>query len=237
MISGTDADVIGNVEQVKEQIARACNRAGRKAGTIKLLAVTKTVEADLVMKALRAGVTCLGENRVQEGMSKRLELAGQVFEFHLVGPLQKNKVNKAVDCFDWIETVDSVELAQRIDRACSARGKCMKALIQVNLAKEPSKSGIEVEYLTELVERAQTMRNLSVCGLMTIPPYFERPEDVRPFFRRLKELLDQLKTRLCSDTVFGELSMGMSHDFPVAIEEGATIVRIGTAIFGERLYT
>ncbi|HVN80701.1 MAG TPA: YggS family pyridoxal phosphate-dependent enzyme, partial [Terriglobia bacterium] len=167
----------------------------------------------------------------------RLELAEELFEYHLVGPLQKNKVNKAVDCFDWVETIDSIELAQRIDRACSVRGKCMPALIQVNLAKEPGKSGIEVENLTELVEQTQSLKNLSIRGLMAIPPYYERPEDVRPFFRRLRELREQLEMRLRSDALLGELSMGMSHDFPVAIEEGATIVRIGTAIFGERVYT
>ena len=237
MIPVTDADVLGNVQRVRQQIARACNRAGREEGAIKLVAVTKTVEAELIKKALRAGVTCLGENRVQEGVAKRLELAEELFEYHLVGPLQTNKVNKAVDCFDWIETIDSIELAQRIDMACSVRGKCIKALIQVNLAKEQSKSGIEEDSLTELAEQTQSLRNLSVRGLMAIPPYFERPEDVRPFFRRLRELLEQLKIRLRSDVSWEDLSMGMSHDFPVAIEEGATIVRIGTAIFGERSYT
>ena len=237
MILGTDVDVMGNIQRVNEEIVRACCRSGRNPEGIKLLAVTKTVDVDLFMKALRAGVTCFGENRVQEGISKRLQLAGQVFEFHLVGPLQRNKVSKAVDCFDWIETIDSVELAQRIDKACASRGKLMNALIQVNIANEPSKSGIEAEHVADLVERVQTMRNLSVRGLMAIPPYFQHPEEVRPFFRRLKELLDRLKTKLSCDAVFGELSMGMSHDFPVAIEEGATIVRIGTAIFGERLYT
>jgi len=237
MVPVTDADVISNVQRVREQIARACNRAGREEEAVKLVAVTKTVEAELIVKALRAGVTCLGENRVQEGIAKRLELAEELFEYHLVGPLQKNKVNKAVDCFDWIETIDSIELAQRIDRACSVRGKSMQALIQVNLAKEPGKSGIEVENLNELAEQTQSLGNLAVRGLMAIPPYFERPEDVRPFFRRLREHLEQLKMQLHSHVFFSELSMGMSHDFPVAIEEGATIVRIGTAIFGERVYT
>ena len=237
MISGTGADVAANLDRVKEEIVRACYHSGRKPEDVKLVAVTKTVEAEPVMRALRAGVTCLGENRVQEALSKRLQLAGQVFEFHLVGPLQRNKINKAVECFDWIETLDSVELAERIDKACTSRGKQMKALIQVNIAKEPSKSGVEEKYVADLAERVRTLKNLSVRGLMAIPPYFENPEEVRPFFRRLKELLDQLKMELPRDAVFGELSMGMSHDFPVAIEEGATIIRVGTAIFGERLYT
>ena len=234
MLSGRDVDVAGNVKRVTEQIARAADRRGIDARTVKLLAVTKTVGADLVAQALKAGVTCLGENRVQEGVAKRSELAGQVFEFHLIGPLQKNKVNKAVDCFDCIETIESVELAQRINRACEALGKQMAVLVQINLAREPSKSGIAEEDLAGLVQQVRAMRYLSLRGLMAIPPPFENSEEVRPFFLRMKELLMLLNAEHPPTSALHELSMGMSHDFPVAIEEGATIVRIGAAIFGER---
>lgn len=234
MLTKRDVDVAGNVKRVVDQIACAVDRAGIDAGSVKLLAVTKTVGAEQITEALEAGITCLGENRVQEGMAKRSELGDRVFEFHLIGPLQKNKVNKAVNCFDWIETVDSVELAQRIDRACEVQGKRLPVLVQVNLAKEPTKSGVAEEGLAGLVEQARAMRHLSVRGLMTIPPYCENPEDARPFFRRLKKLLMGLNAKQSVESAMRELSMGMSHDFPVAIEEGATIVRIGTAIFGER---
>jgi pyridoxal phosphate enzyme (YggS family) len=171
---------------------------------------------------------------VQEGIAKRSELAGQKFEYHLIGPLQKNKVNKAVSCFDWLETIDSLELACKIDQACLGQDRQMPVLIQVNLANEPTKSGIGEEDLFRLGEQVQALRYLSLRGLMTIPPYFPNPDEVRPFFRRLRKLLELWNSQCSPKYAMTELSMGMSHDFPIAIAEGATIVRVGTAIFGER---
>lgn len=234
MLSGAEIDVADNVRRVMDEIARTAERVGRDAGSIKLLAVSKMISVDLMQKAMSAGVTCLGENRVQEGIAKRSELAGQKFEYHLIGPLQKNKVNKAVSCFDWLETIDSLELACKINGACLDYDKQMPVLIQVNLAREPTKSGIEEEDLFRLVEQVQALRHLSLRGLMTIPPYFADPDEVRPFFRRLRELLELCNSQCSPEYGMKELSMGMSHDFPTAIIEGATIVRVGTAIFGER---
>jgi pyridoxal phosphate enzyme (YggS family) len=189
---------------------------------------------DRIRWALEAGISRLGENRVQEGQSKKPDLSAYTFEFHLIGPLQKNKVNKAVSTFDWIETVDTFELALRIDRACASINKVMPVLLQVNVGMEPAKSGVFEDGIAELAEQTATLGHLSVRGLMTIPPPEEDPERSRPYFRRLREWSQKVGRRAIANVEMRELSMGMSHDYPVAIEEGATIVRLGTAIFGER---
>jgi PLP dependent protein len=234
--SGAGLDVRGSVQEVLEEISRSTERSGRMAGSVRLLAVTKTISLPLIVQALDAGVTCLGENRVQEGITKLLGLSGRTFEFHLIGPLQSNKVNKAVACFDWIETVDSRELAQKIDLACNRLEKKMPVLVQVNVAKEPSKAGVFEEDLFPLVEQISDLNHIAFRGLMTIPPLLEDPDHVRPYFCRMRSLLEEVARRLGQDLRHLELSMGMSHDYPVAIEEGSTLVRIGTAIFGERYY-
>ena len=227
-------EIQDNVRQVLDTIGQAVHRAGRSFESVKLLAVSKTVPADRIRWALEAGVSRLGENRVQEGQSKKTELAAYRFEFHLIGPLQKNKVNKAVATFDWIETVDSLDLALKIDRACASIDKIMPVLLEVNLGMEPTKSGILEGQIVEVVERCASLQHLSLRGLMAIPPFEEVPERSRHYFRRLRQLAEMIKSRAIANVEIEELSMGMSHDYPIAIEEGATIVRLGTAIFGER---
>jgi len=234
MTPATKDEIKANVQNVLDIIGRAADRSGRNRESVKLVAVSKTIAVDKIRWALEAGIGRLGENKVQEGQSKKPDLSTYAFEFHLIGPLQKNKVNKAATTFDWIETVDSFELALRIDRVCASMDKIMPVLFQVNLDMEPTKSGVAEDAILELVERTAKLSHLSVRGLMTIPPPEENPERSRPYFRRLRELAEKIKGHSIDNAEMQELSMGMSHDYPVAIEEGATIVRLGTAIFGER---
>lgn len=228
-------DVIaGRVRRVMERVAKAALKSGRGPETVRLMAVSKLVEADRVRQALAAGIDCLGENRVQEAQSKKAQLAGPDFEYHLIGPLQKNKVNRAVATFDWIQTVDSLDLARRIDRSSARLGKTVSVLIQVNIGREPQKAGVVEEELEELAEQLVDLDSISVQGLMAIPPYQEDGEAVRPYFRRLRLWFDRLASLHLPKVRMQVLSMGMSHDFLVAIEEGSTMVRVGTAIFGRR---
>lgn len=227
-------DIRENIETVLDIIGRTAHRSGRTRESVKLVAVSKTIPADRIQRALEAGIVRLGENRVQEGEAKKPNLASYRFEFHMIGPLQKNKVGKAVTTFDWIETVDSIELALKIDRACGSLSKVMPVLLQVNIGMEPRKSGVTEDKIMELVEQSAKLSHLSVLGLMTIPPFEENPERSRPYFRRLRELSEKIGHRAIANIEMRELSMGMSHDYAVAIEEGATIVRLGTAIFGKR---
>jgi hypothetical protein len=171
---------------------------------------------------------------VQEGLEKRPLLSQYSFSFHLIGTLQKNKVNKATTVFDWIDSVDSLELARKIDQACERAHKVMPVLLEVNLGEEGSKSGAAKDEVLQLAEQVAVFKHLSVRGLMTIPPFLEEPEAVRPFFRDLRKLAEQIRQLQIPQLKMDELSMGMSHDYSAAIEEGATMVRIGTAIFGER---
>jgi len=234
MISNTRSEIEANVQFVMNAIDRAADRSGRKRDSIKLVAVSKTVAVEKIRWVLDLGIDRLGENRVQEGETKKPHLSAYSFEFHLIGPLQKNKVNKAVATFDWIETVDSFELAQKIDRACGSVGKVMPVLLQVNVGRESTKSGVLEAGVFELLEQVSGLAHLAVRGLMAIPPAVEDPEKSRPYFRQLRELAETLRSRSLNTSGMSELSMGMSHDYGVAIEEGATIVRLGTAIFGER---
>jgi len=234
MSLSTKDEVRANLQNVLDTIDRAVDQSGRTRESVKLVAVSKTVPVERIRWALEAGVTRLGENRVQEGQSKKPDLSAYRLEFHLIGPLQKNKVNKAVSTFDWIETVDSFELAIRIDRACASISKVMPVLLQVNVGMELTKSGVFEEGIIDLAEQTATLTHISIRGLMTIPPLDEDPERSRPYFRRLRELSEKIERRAIANVAMQELSMGMSHDYLVAIEEGATIVRLGTAIFGER---
>ena len=215
---------------VKNQIKAAAEKAGRNADEIKLVAVSKTHPVEILLEAIEAGANILGENKVQEAESKIEEIGREKAEWHLIGHLQKNKARKAVKLFDWIHTLDSIELAERLERICQEEKRTdLNVLIQVDLANEETKSGVAENDLPELIEYLKSCECLKLRGLMIIPPYFEDAEKTRPFFKRLREIRDKLLPD-------GELSMGMSHDFAVAIEEGATIVRVGTAIFGERNY-
>jgi PLP dependent protein len=186
--------------------------------------------------AIDCGAADIGENRLQEAEPKIIEIGRDRARWHLVGHLQANKARKAVKLFDVIHSLDSIPLAQRLDRLCTEEQRHeLPVLVQVNLGGEETKSGVDERNVIDLVEAVEKCERLKLIGLMSVPPYFEDPEQVRPFFIRLRQLRDQLKSRGSFASGVGELSMGMTHDFEVAIEEGATMVRIGTAIFGERL--
>ncbi len=214
------------LSEVQNQIKLAAEKAGRNADGITLVAVSKTHPAALVREAIEAGAVVFGENKVQEAEGKIAEIKN--VEWHLIGHLQSNKARKAVKIFDVIQTVDSLELAERLERICLEEGRReLKIFVQVDLGGEETKSGISEADLPNLLEFIGNCKCLKLLGLMQIPPYFEEVEKVRPYFRRLRELRDKLLPN-------GKLSMGMSHDFTIAIEEGATHIRVGTAIFGER---
>jgi pyridoxal phosphate enzyme (YggS family) len=224
------------LEEVRRRIREAALRCGREPQGVKLIAVTKTHPPALVRRAIEAGVYDLGENRVQEADAKITELGRDIAHWHLIGHLQANKARRAVSLFDLIHSIDSLSLARRLDRLCAEEGReALPVLIQVDLAKEATKSGVNSAELPELIGVVRACERLRLMGLMTLPPFFEDAERVRPFFRRLRELRDfhSARDEFEADNG-GELSMGMSHDFEVAIEEGATMVRVGTAIFGER---
>jgi hypothetical protein len=214
-----------NLARVRERLARAAERAGRRPDDVLLIGVSKTVDVERIRAAVAAGVPALGENRVQEAKAKIAEL-GRPVPWHLIGHLQTNKVKDALELFDVIHSLDRLELAREFERRAAARGQVVETLLQVNLAAEPSKGGVGPEAVGESLDAIGKLPHLRVRGLMTIPPEVERPEDARSWFRRLRELAERHGLR--------DLSMGMSGDFEVAIEEGATMVRVGTAIFGPR---
>jgi len=232
-----------NIKDVYRRIGHAAMRSGRGPGEVKLIAVTKGVSASVMREALELGLRDFGENRIQEFREKRESLmrgvvlfsaeepAGYRVRWHLIGHLQKNKSKVAVEFFDLVHSVDSVEIAGQINKHAANNGKIQDVLVQVKLSDEESKYGILKEDLLDVLYALEGMNNLRVDGLMTIPPFFDDPEKVRPYFRELREVRDRAKAK---GFTLRELSMGMSHDFEVAIEEGATMVRVGTAIFGER---
>lgn len=220
---------------IRRQIETIAEGCSRRPEQIQLIAIGKTYPAVILETALAAGVTDLGENRVQEAEEKIRVLGRNVVRWHLVGHLQANKARRAVKLFDFIHSLDSVSLAHRLDRLCTEEGRDeLPVLIQVDLADEATKSGIEEAKLGTLVASVRECSRLRLVGLMTLPPFSEDVELVRPYFRRLRQLRDELSELGAFNDTEGELSMGMSHDFGVAIEEGATMLRIGTAIFGER---
>ena len=222
------------LDSVRERVANAARKSGRSHQDIALIAVSKTHPTSLLRVALEAGIGDFGENRVQEAEPKIQELGRHAARWHLVGHLQPNKARKAVRLFDVIHSLDSISLATRLDRICSEESRSeLSVLIQVDLGSEETKSGISEQVLPPLSEAVRKCSRLQLIGLMTLPPFFEELEQVRPFFSRLRQLRDQMKAEGFFKN-HGELSMGMTHDFEVAIEEGATMLRIGTAIFGER---
>lgn len=217
-----------NLAAVRERITRAAERVGRDTADIKLVAVSKTHPPEVLRDAIASGVSVFGENKVQEAEGKIAEVGRDAAEWHLIGHLQSNKARKAVRLFDVIHTVDSIDLAERLDRICVEEGRqSLRVLVQVDLGGEATKSGVHEDHLPDLIDPIRSCKHLELQGLMVVPPFFEDPEATRPYFKRLRRLRDRLLPG-------GGLSMGMSHDFEVAIEEGATIVRVGTAIFGER---
>ena len=221
--------------RVRAQLAAAAGKAGRPAEDVRLIAISKTHPAAVVKHLIELGAADVGENRVQEAEEKITEVGRDKVRWHLVGHLQANKARRAVNLFDVIHSLDSIDLARRLDRLCGEKGReKLPVLIQVDLGHEETKSGVEETGLSQLTEEIGELSRLELIGLMTLPPFFEDPEQSRPFFRRLRELRDKLAANGAFGDGKGELSMGMTHDFGVAIEEGATMVRIGTAIFGER---
>ena len=218
----------GNLTEIERRIEQAAQRSGRNADEIKLIAVSKTHRSEILKAAIEAGVKTFGENKVQEAAEKIEELGRENLEWHLIGHLQANKARRAVKLFDCIHTLDSIELATRLERICLEENRTgLSVLVQIDLAGEATKNGIKETDLPPLIKFLETCAWLKFDGLMTIPPYDEDIEKVRPFFKRLRELRDEIIPN-------GALSMGMSHDFETAIEEGATLIRVGTAIFGER---
>ena len=219
--------------RVRERIARAAERAGRSADDITLIAVSKTFDSATVQQAVDAGARDLGENRVQEAIAKVGVVQGEA-RWHLIGHLQSNKARQAVEAFDVIHTIDSNQLADRLDRIAGEVGRRPSVLVQVDLAHEPTKSGADESELPGIIEALESASHLEFRGLMTLPPFFDSPEQARPYFRKLREILEGLNRHRSTDQRLTELSMGMTNDFEVAIEEGATMVRVGTAIFGVR---
>jgi pyridoxal phosphate enzyme (YggS family) len=220
-----------NIRNVAERISKAASRAGRRPDDIDLVAITKTVDIERIREAIAAGIRIVGENYVQEAREK-IAAIGHGVEWHMTGHLQRNKARGAVDLFDMVQTVDTIELARELDKRARAAGKVLRCLVEINLGGEISKTGIGKDELLPFLQSLRDLNSLSVQGLMAIPPYFEDAEMARPYFKAMRQLLERAKGE---GFPLRELSMGMSHDFEVAIEEGATMVRIGTAIFGERL--
>ena len=217
--------IAGNYQRILERIGEAAHRVSRAPDSIQLIAVTKTVPLDRIQEAVSCGIKHIGENRVQEGLSKREALAAAGLTWHFIGHFQTNKAKKVVENFDWVHSVDRLEAAQALARHVVNRPP-LPVLIEVKLHDEPNKSGTSESDLGKLVSSLRHVESLHLRGLMAIPPPVDDPEQSRPFFRRLRKLAD--------DSGLAELSMGMTHDFEVAVEEGATMIRIGTGLFGTR---
>lgn len=225
--------IAARIRRIRQDMAAAAAKSGRPASAVRLMAVTKTVDEARIREAVAAGVDVLGENYVQEARQK-IERLGTDVPWHGIGHLQTNKARQAVQFFALIHSVDRIGLAEEIDRRAAAAGRVMPVLIEVNVAGEASKSGVPLSQALPLVRAVSALKNVSVRGLMTLPPWSDDPEASRPRFAALRRLRDQIRAERLERCVMEELSMGMSQDYPVAIEEGATIVRIGRLIFGER---
>ncbi len=227
-IEFVENDIADNLKGIRRRICEAASRVGRDPAEIKLVAVSKMHPTEVLRQAIGAGATVLGENKVQEAESKIAELGRDAAEWHLIGHLQSNKARRAAQLFDVIQSLDSIELAERLERICSEEGRdALSVFIQVDLAGEETKSGVAEDDLPPLIKYLKSCKQLQLNGLMIVPPYDDDVENTRSYFKLLREIRDNLLPG-------GELSMGMSHDFEVAIEEGATVVRVGTAIFGQR---
>jgi hypothetical protein len=222
------------LERIKKRIADAATACGRNPTEVRLVAVSKTMSTDRVDQAIAAGATILGENYIQEAREKVNALYDRPVQWHFIGHLQSNKAKYAVRMFDLIHSVDSLKLAKAIDKEARKNDKVQAVLVQVNISREETKSGIEASEAIDLLSQIGKLANIRVSGLMTMPPFFDAPERARPFFRELARLRDRIAAANIPGVQMNELSMGMTGDFEVAIEEGATLVRIGTAIFGAR---
>ena len=228
----SETDIRANIAAVQERIAAAARRAGRREDAVLLVGVSKTVDAERVRAAIAAGVPALGENRVQEAREK-IAILGRPRPWHLIGHLQTNKVKDALESFDLIHSVDRLPLAEALSRRAAEAGRRADVLVQVNVGEEPQKGGLRADELRGALETMAGLPGLRLRGLMTIPPLPHEPEDSRPYYKEMRRLLDEAR-RWGHAPDLTELSMGMSGDFEVGVEEGATIVRVGTAIFGSR---
>jgi len=231
----TEEEIRNNIKIIRERIAGAAARSGRQLSEIRLMAVTKTVEENLIRQALAVGIDLCGENYIQESRLK-VESIGHPPQWHMIGHLQTNKAKYAIRLFDMVQSVDRLELAVELDRRARAGGRTLPILIEVNSGGELTKSGVAPEEALSLIRKIAPLENLSIQGLMTMPPWFDNPETARPYFAALRTLRDRLTAERIERVSLRELSMGMTDDYEVAIEEGATIVRIGRGIFGERKY-
>ncbi len=221
-------DIRHALETVRLRIAKACEAARRDPADVTLVAVTKTVDARRVSEAIEAGVRDIGENYIQEAKGKIEMVGNKGVRWHMIGHIQSNKIKYVPALFDCVHTIDRADILDKIERY----GKPMDVLFEVNIAGERSKSGTDIDGLAKILEKARSLKYCRPSGLMTMPPYTENPEDVRPFFRQLREVLSEMNRKFGLD--MKELSMGMSSDFEIAVEEGATMVRVGTALFGVR---
>jgi pyridoxal phosphate enzyme (YggS family) len=233
-VSDVAAAIADRLAGVRARIAAAAARSGRDPGTVRLVAVSKTYGASHVAAAIAAGQRDFGENKVQEGLQKIGEVADSTIRWHLIGHLQSNKARKAAEAFDWVHAVDGVALLQKLDAAAAAAGRRPRLLVQVDLAGEATKHGAAPAEVAAIFAAAGQCVAAELVGLMVLPPAVDDPEEARPWFRRLRAVRDDLAAAGVPPARLGELSMGMSHDFEVAVEEGATIVRVGSAIFGAR---
>ncbi|HEY5027600.1 MAG TPA: YggS family pyridoxal phosphate-dependent enzyme [Candidatus Angelobacter sp.] len=230
--------VADNINAIRERIARAAAKVGRRADAITLMAVSKTVEPERIKEAYAAGLRIFGENRVQEFEGKSAGLSElKDAEWHLIGHLQSNKAKKAAELFCAVDSVDSLRLAEKLNQAAAESNKNLEVLIEIKVGEEENKAGIPLDSpeLESLLRAAPQLANLQIRGLMTVPPFTEDPEGARPYFRLLRDLRDTIAARKLPGIHMDAISMGMSHDFEVAIEEGSTYVRVGSAIFGKRL--
>lgn len=228
------SSIADNLADIRGRIRAACLRSGRDESEVRLVGVTKTVPVERIREGVAAGIKILGENYVQEASKKAEALADLDVSWHFIGHLQSNKSKLVMQCCDWIQTVDRESLAGTLSALSQKRGKALPILIQVNVGDEGSKSGVHPDGLLALFRAVVRMEGLEVRGLMTLPPYSEDPERVRPYLRKMRELLERVREEAPDPGRIRELSMGMSHDFETAVEEGATLVRIGTALFGTR---
>jgi pyridoxal phosphate enzyme (YggS family) len=233
-LATSETQIKDNVERVQERIAEACRRAGRRPKEVTLVAVSKTVPPERIRVAYNAGVRHFGENRVQEAVAKRPALSDLSVTWHFIGHLQSNKAKTVRELFHCIHSVDSVRLAEKLNHAAVCDGDRLPVLIEVNLGDETTKSGIDESEVVMLASAISRLGTLELRGLMAVPPFFDNPQKARPFFRRLRELAVKIENTHLENILMRDLSIGMSHDFEVAVEEGATIVRVGTAIFGAR---
>ena len=227
------ADVAANYREIVDRIALAAVSSGRDLRDVKILAAAKAQDIKSIEAAIRAGVLLIGENYVQEASLKKKSLCDNI-EWHMIGHLQRNKAKAAVEIFDVIESLDNAELARELDKEGRKRNVRVRALIEINIGGEETKSGIAKPEVEELLRTIGELDHLSIEGLMTVPPFRENSEETRPYFRELRQLRDELDSLQLPNITLRELSMGMTHDYLIAVEEGATIVRIGTALFGPR---